>query len=89
MNESIYNSYEGAFSEMIELTMTETPFKVAFVKVDGSVKIISKALLRKQTPTSKDINGAYKFNLVDTVNNNYVTAYIPLLTSVNDKQIQL
>ncbi|TXE18626.1 hypothetical protein ES692_06165 [Psychroserpens burtonensis] len=89
MSNTAYSTYESAFNDMLELTKANAPFKLAFVKQCGAIKIIAKALLRKQTPSSKDKNGSYKFNLIDTVNDNYVTAYIPLIQSVNDKTIVL
>lgn len=89
MKESLYSSYEQAFDYMVQMTKNNNPFKVSFVKENGEVKIIPKALLRKSTPSSADKNAQFKFNLIDTVNSNYATAYIPLLLSVNDKRIVL
>lgn len=84
-----YSTHEQAFSDMNNHTKVNEPFKLSFRKDNGQIKIVSKALLRKQTPTNQDKNGAYKFNYIDVVNDNMGSAYIPLLLSVNDKEIRL
>lgn len=89
MNSEAYSTHEQAFSDMSNHTKLNQPFKLMFRKENGDIKIIPKALLRKQTPTSKDKNGAYKFNYIDVVNDNMGSAYIPMLMAVNDKEIRL
>lgn len=89
MNTLVYTSYADMFRDMHDLTSINEPFKLVFRKVDGSIKIIPKTIIRKQTPKGKDQNASYKFNYIDVVNDQCGTAYIPLLLSVNDKQIKL
>ena len=84
-----FSNYSEAFSVMHRLTEVNEPFKLTFVKSDGSIKVVASAILRKQTPKSKDSNGPYKFNYIDTINDNYGSAYIPMLLSVNDRKIIL
>ena len=85
----IYTNYSAAFSDMQRLTQLNTPFKLVYRRVDGSLNIVVRALLRKQTPKHKDSKASYKFNYIDQQNDQLGTAYIPLLLSVNDKQIRL
>ena len=84
-----YSSHALAFSEMDRLTALNQPFRLAFRKANGDMKLIEKALLRKQTPTAKDIQARYKFNYFDVLNDQLGSAYIPLLLSVNDTKIIL
>lgn len=86
-NKETYNSYGAAFDEIKRLALLQESFKLTHVRTDGSIKIVSQCLLRKQTPSMKDKNGAYKFNYIDKQNDEYGTAFIPLLLSVNDKPI--
>lgn len=84
-----YKSYEAAFSDMKSLTALNTPFKLVFIKEDGAIKIVSKALIRKRTPIAKDSMSPYKFNFIDVTQDAFGSAYIPSLLSVNDKKIVL
>lgn len=84
-----YHNHADAFNDMHRLTALNEPFKLTYRRVDGSVDIIPETLLRKQTPTSKDRNGAYKFNYIDKQDDRLGTAYIPLLMAVNDKKVKL
>lgn len=87
---TVYNNYQEAFNDMHHHTELNEPFKLTFRKAsDASIKIIPKTLLRKQTPTANDKNGAFKFNYIDVINDECGSAYIPLLLAVNDKQIKL
>ena len=85
----IYTNYRDAFSDMQMHTELGTPFKLTYRRVDGSLNIVTKALLRKQTPKHKDSKASYKFNYIDQQNDQLGAAYIPLLLAVNDKQIRL
>ncbi|MFC0605894.1 hypothetical protein [Winogradskyella pulchriflava] len=82
-----YTSYSEAINEMIRLTELSTPFKLKFIKTNGTIKLIHKALLRKQTPTTQDANGSYKLNYIDQADDNLGNCYIPLITEVNDRKI--
>lgn len=84
-----YKSYDAAFNDMKSMTAINAPFKLVFVKEDGKLKIVPKALMRKRTPVSKDSMSPYKFNFVDVTQDAFGSAYIPCLVSVNDKQIVL
>ncbi|WP_156133241.1 hypothetical protein [Lacinutrix sp. Hel_I_90] len=74
---------------MHRLTELNTPFKLSYRRVNGTIRIVPSALLRKQTPKHKDAMAPYKFNYIDQQNDQLGTAYIPLLIAVNDKQIQI
>lgn len=89
MSDSTYISYEHAFNDMKNSTVLNQPFKMVFIKENGSKKVVAKALIRKQTPTSNDEYGAYKFNYIDVVNDTMGSAYIPSLVSINDKEIRI
>jgi len=87
MGNTIYTSHEQAFNDMLSFTKANESFKITFRKVNGDIKVVPKTLLRKQSPSSVDSNGAYKFNYIDQSNDTMGNAYIPLLMAVNDKQI--
>mgnify|MGYP006909076382 CR=1 FL=1 len=89
MDNKVFNSHEEAFKAMHQLTANNKPFKLVFKKIDATIKIVPKALLRKRTHSSTDSNSAYKFNYLDVDKDECKSAYIPLLLSVNDKKIVL
>lgn len=89
MEQQQYNNYSDAFKEMQRLTSLNKPFKLVFKKLNGNTKIVPHALLRKQTHSSNDTMSAYKFNYVDMDKDDYKSAYIPLLLSVNDIKVVL
>lgn len=84
-----YSDYAQPISHMKELTARNTPFKVVFRKKDGSLRMIYRALLRKQSIGAGDKTSAYKIQLLDLDQDEPKSAYIPLLISVNDKKIIL
>ena len=82
-----YTSYRDAYNEMTRLTELNESFKLKFIKVNGSVKVIHKTILRKQTPSSQDAYGAFKLNYIDKADDSMGNCYIPLITEVNDRKI--
>lgn len=84
-----YKNYPDAFSYMQACTKSNIPFKMMFKKDSGETKIVSKTLLRKQTPSSSDSMGSYKLNYIDVENDRLGCCYIPLIMAVNDIKIIL
>lgn len=89
MSKQVYNSFEQAFSDMHSFTAAGKPFKLKFCKLNGEIKIIPKAFLRKRTPIAHDANTNYKMNYIDHTNNNCGNCYIPLIMAINDKEIHI
>ena len=89
MSTEIFTSYSQAFELMQKATQLNEPFKLVHRKIDGSIKVIPKTLLRKQTDSRIDSQGSYKANYIDVTSDNYGSCYIPLIMSVNDKEIIL
>ena len=84
-----YNNYAKAFDDMLNATSLNEPFKLSHRRIDGTIKVVHKALLRKQTDSRIDSMGSYKINYIDVTNNEMGTCYIPLILSINNKQIIL
>ncbi|UOY07714.1 hypothetical protein L0P88_03985 [Muricauda sp. SCSIO 64092] len=84
-----YSDYAQPISQMRAWTANNTPFKVVFRKKDGSMRLVNRALLRKQSIGANDRTSAYKIQLLDLDQDKPRSAYIPLLISVNDKKIIL
>jgi hypothetical protein len=85
--DNIYSNYQEVVHEMQRLTELNTPFSFSFVKSNGSMRVVNKALLRKQTPSSKDSKGQHKLNYIDVTEDTHGNCYIPLLCSLNNKNI--
>lgn len=82
-----FDSYQSAFDLMHGQTEANIPFKLKFIKADGSIAIINKCLLRKQTPSSKDSLSEFKMNYLDIADDTYGSCYIPLLLEVENRKI--
>ena len=82
-----YSNYQDAVNEMQRLTELNSHFALKFIKSSGETRIVNKALLRKQTPSSKDANGQYKLNYIDVTEDALGSCYIPLICSLNNKNI--
>lgn len=87
--EQCYNDYQGPIGEMQRLSKIGEPFKLEFRKLDGTKRIVYKAVLRGQSQSKNDKNGPYKLQYFDTQNEQMGSCYIPLITSLNDKKIVL
>ena len=88
MNEC-YTDYQSPISEMQRLSKLTKPFKLEFKKVDGTKRIIYKALLRGQSQSNQDKNGPYKIQFFDVDNEQMGSCYIPFILALNDKKILL
>ncbi|QQV89945.1 hypothetical protein M1M27_gp01 [Cellulophaga phage Ingeline_1] len=84
-----YTEYQTPITLMRNLTRLNQPFRLEFRKVDGSRRIIQKALLRKQSLSTTDKRSAYKLNYINSQSEQMGSCYIPLLISVNDQKIIL
>ena len=82
-----WNNYQDAFNEMQSLTEQNLHFKLKFTKADGSLNVVGRCLLRKQTPKAKDSMSEFKLNYIDKSDNTYGTCYIPLILEINDRKI--
>ncbi|WP_422105584.1 hypothetical protein [Winogradskyella sp.] len=85
--DNTYSNYQQIVGEMQRLTEANEPFTIKHIKIDGSIRIVNKALLRKQTPKSKDSKAQYKLNYIDTQQDVCGACYIPLLCSLNNKKV--
>lgn len=84
-----YKDYAVPITQMKEITKRGGTFKIVFRRKDGKLRIIHRAILRKQSLGDTDSRSAYKIQLLNMDSMEARSAYIPLIVSLNDKPIIL
>lgn len=87
--QDVYNNYEQPITIMKRLSEMNIPFAFSHLKLDGSVSRIRKAELRPQSMSSKDKFSRYKLQYTNIETGEKRSCYIPLLLTLNNKQILL
>ncbi|WP_378186888.1 hypothetical protein ACE939_00885 [Aquimarina sp. W85] len=87
MNPRHYTSYEEAISLMELITGKGNTFSFTYMKLDGTVSYVSKAVLRSRAATG--LNAKHRIQFTNVATNEHRSCYIPLLMAVNNKKINL
>ena len=86
MKDQPYSSFEQAIEYMKSSTASGIRFSISFVKQDGCLVHISNCLLFR---SRRDKTGAYRIGLYDTNAEQMKSCFVPLIISVNNRNIQL
>lgn len=87
MQEQYYTGYEEPIRMMQRLSKEGISFSLTFMKMNGNVAHIDKAILRSMSLHGKNAN--HRLQYTNTSTEEHRSLFIPLLMAVNGRKIRL